>query len=364
MKRKKSVRWIEGGIAILFGVVCVFLVGKYYYNVHISSFKGTARQECIKVLEHELLKRDNMKVSLYSNRSQAVLSKEEMVKDTVELNITGVGKRSYAIPLHRRLNNLEVLPEYRVMQSYILLLSPLSADTLLHSWQKSVPDSGLRLSVRVGVTDFFEKETFSYAGDTVHLADADSLFSCYLGMRSEVEVTGFASYLWYRMFTEDEWYTLFFLFFAVSGLVMVVANFRSVLRWIRIGLHKLFPSWISLPAMETAKEASPVLVVQGLTFCPNNHMLIGENGKTKLNPQMACLFMLFAKAEGHQLPKVDIMEHLWPDGNCTIHSLHSAISRLRKELHACSDVDILDVSVAYKLCRPKEDEIVMPTEQP
>lgn len=136
MKRKKSVRWIEGGIAILFGVVCVFLVGKYYYNVHISSFKGTARQECIKVLEQELLKRDNMKESLYSNRSQAVLSKEEMVKDTVELNITGVGKRSYAIPIHRRLNNLEVLPEYRVTQSYILLLSPLSADTLLHSWQK------------------------------------------------------------------------------------------------------------------------------------------------------------------------------------------------------------------------------------
>lgn len=351
-------------MAVLLGIVCAFMAGKHYYDAHVSSFKDSARQKFVQILEQELVKREDMEQPIWSNRPRSVLSKNEMVKDTVKLILPKIGQRTYVIPLHRRLNNLEEVPEYRIMQSYILLHSPLRADTLLRLWQKSVSNSGHRLSVRVGVTDFLEKETFSYAGDTARLADADSLFSCYLGMRSEVEVTGFASYLWYRMFTEDEWYTLFFLFFAASGLVMVVANFRSVLRWLRIGLHKLFPSWISLPAMETAKEASPVLVVQGLTFCPNNHMLTGENGKTKLNPQMSCLFMLFAKAEEHQLPKVDIMEHLWPDGNCTIHSLHSAISRLRKELHACSDVDILDVSVAYKLCRPKEDEIVMPTEQP
>lgn len=340
-------------MAVLLGIVCAFMAGKHYYDAHVSSFKDSARQKFVQILEQELVKREDMEQPIWSNRPRSVLSKNEMVKDTVKLILPKIGQRTYVIPLHRRLNNLEEVPEYRIMQSYILLHSPLRADTLLRLWQKSVSNSGHRLSVRVGVTDFLEKETFSYAGDTARLADADSLFSCYLGMRSEVEVTGFASYLWYRMFTEDEWCTLFFLFFAVSGLVMVVANFRSVLRWIRIGLHKLFPSWISLPAMETAKEASPVLVVQGLTFCPNNHMLIGENGKTKLNPQMSCLFMLFAKAEEHQLPKVDIMEHLWPDGNCTIHSLHSAISRLRRELHACGDVDILDMSVAYKLCRPQ-----------
>lgn len=350
MKRKEYI-WLIGGIvAVLLGVVCAFMAGRYYYDAHVSSFKDAARQELVRVLEQELVKREDMKQSIWSNRSQRVLSREEMVKDTVRLILPEIGERAYAIPPHRRTNNLEALPEYRVAQSFILSRSPLSADTLLHAWQKLVAGSGFRLSLRVGVTDYSEKETFSYVGDTAHLADADSLFSCYLGMRSEVEVTGFARYVWHRMFTAGEWCMLFFLFFVAAGLMMAVIHFRWVFRVLRTCGHKLFPSFISLPEEK--------LVVLGLTFRQDSCLLKGEKGSRKLNPQLTCLFLLFAQAEKNQVPKTYIMERLWPNGNRTDHSLHSVISRLRRELHACGEADILDMGVAYKLCRPKEDETI------
>lgn len=347
MKRTKTVELINGSMAILFGIVCAFLAGKYYYDAHVSSFQKRARQACTEVLEQELVKREDRKRPIWSNRPQRVLSRKESVKDTVVLRFSEVGKRAYAIPPHRRSNNLEALPEYRVAQSYILLRSPLSADTLLHAWQKSVPGSGFRLSLRVGVTDFSEKETFSYAGDTAHLADADSLFSCYLGMRSEVEVTGFARYVWHRMLTAGEWGLLFLWFSVAAGLVMAVIHFRWVSRVLRICGHRLFPSWISLPGEK--------LVVLGLTFLPNSCWLEGEKRSTKLKPQLARLFLLFAQAERNQVPKADIMERLWPNGNGTDHSLHSAVSRLRGELHDCGGLDILDLSIDYRLVRVECD---------
>ena len=159
-------------MAVLLGIVCAFMAGKHYYDAHVSSFKDSARQKFVQILEQELVKREDMEQPIWSNRPRSVLSKNEMVKDTVKLILPKIGQRTYVIPLHRRLNNLEEVPEYRIMQSYILLHSPLRADTLLRLWQKSVSNSGHRLSVRVGVTDFLEKETFSYAGDTARLADA------------------------------------------------------------------------------------------------------------------------------------------------------------------------------------------------
>lgn len=347
MKKTKTINLINRSLAILLGLVSAFLAGKYYYDAHVSSFKETARQACTEVLGQELVKREDLKQPIWSNRPQRVLSREEMVKDTVVLRLSEGEKRVYAIPFHRRTNNLEALPEYRIAQSYILLRLPLSADTLLHAWQKSVPVSGFRLSLRVGVTDFSEKETFSYAGDTAHLADADSLFSCYLGMRSEVEVTGFARHVWYRMLTTDEWGMLFVWFSVAAGFVMVVIHFRWILRGFRIYGHKLFPSWISLPGEK--------LVVLGLTFLPNSCWLEGEKRSTKLKPQLARLFLLFAQAERNQVPKADIMERLWPNGNGTDHSLHSAVSRLRGELHDCGGLDILDLSIDYRLVRVECD---------
>ena len=158
-------------MAVLLGIVCAFMAGKHYYDAHVSSFKDSARQKFVQILEQELVKREDMEQPIWSNRPRSVLSKNEMVKDTVKLILPKIGQRTYVIPLHRRLNNLEEVPEYRIMQSYILLHSPLRADTLLRLWQKSVSNSGHRLSVRVGVTDFLEKETFSYIYNQASTAD-------------------------------------------------------------------------------------------------------------------------------------------------------------------------------------------------
>ena len=337
-------------MAVLLGIVCAFMAGKHYYDAHVSSFKDSARQKFVQILEQELVKREDMEQPIWSNRPRSVLSKNEMVKDTVKLILPKIGQRTYVIPLHRRLNNLEEVPEYRIMQSYILLHSPLRADTLLRLWQKSVSNSGHRLSVRVGVTDFLEKETFSYAGDTARLADADSLFSCYLGMRSEVEATGFAYGVWYRLLTVGQWTILFFLFAFTVGGMMCMFHFQVVGSWCRACRHHFFPLPVpSDDAAEADQEASSPLKVLGLTFYPDNLWLEGNKGRRRLSPQLALLFRSFVDAAGYQLSKGEIKELLWPDGNCNVHALHSAISRLRKELQECGEVDILDLSIAYKL---------------
>lgn len=272
-------------MAVLLGIVCAFMAGKHYYDAHVSSFKDSARQKFVQILEQELVKREDMEQPIWSNRPRSVLSKNEMVKDTVKLILPKIGQRTYVIPLHRRLNNLEEVPEYRIMQSYILLHSPLRADTLLRLWQKSVSNSGHRLSVRVGVTDFLEKETFSYAGDTARLADADSLFSCYLGMRSEVEATGFAYGVWYRLLTVGQWTILFFLFAFTVGGMMCMFHFQVVGSWCRACRHHFFPLPVpSDDAAEADQEASSPLKVLGLTFYPDNLWLEGNKGRRRLSP--------------------------------------------------------------------------------
>lgn len=241
MKEAKTVKLIHGSMAVLLGIVCAFMAGKHYYDAHVSSFKDSARQKFVQILEQELVKRETLQQPVWSNRTKNVLSKNEMVKDTVKLILPKIGKRTYVIPIHRRLNNLEAVPEYRLIQSGILLRSPLSADTLLHSWQKLVANSGHRLSVRVGVTDFSEKETFSYAGDTARLADADSLFSCYLGMRSEVEATGFAYSVWYRLLTVGQWTILVLLFAFTVGVMMCMFHFSGCRQLVQSLPASFFP---------------------------------------------------------------------------------------------------------------------------
>ena len=340
----------------MLGILCIFLLGRHYYEAHVSSFTEEARPQFIRVLEQEIVKRKDLAQRIWSNRKKEVMSKEEMVKDTVIVKLSDGIRRKYAIPLHRRENNIEKIPEYRITQSYILFLSPLEADTVLGAWQKSLLGSGFRLSVRVGVTDFSEKETFSYAGDTACLADADSLFSYYIGGRSEVEITGFARGVWYRMLTADQWAILASLFVFTLGITMCICCFRVVGNRCRACLHRVFPlQAFSDDAAGVSNEApsSPLLVL-GLKFHPDSLLLEGNKGSRKLPPQQASLFRAFADAAEYRLSKAEITNLLWPDGNFNDHSLHAAISRLRKELRSCGDVDILDLNAAYQLRKSYE----------
>ena len=131
---------------------------------------------------------------------------------------------------------------------------------------------------------------------------------------------------------------------------MCMFCFQVVGNRCRACLHRIFPLPVfSDDAAGAGKEASSPLVVLGLTFHPDSLWLEGDKGSRQLSPQLALLFRSFADAEEYRLAKGEIMKTLWPDGNCNVHSLHAAISRLRKELQKCGDVDILDLNVAYKL---------------
>ena len=344
----------------MLGILCIFLLGRHYYEAHVSSFTEEARPQFFRVLELELVKRKDKAQRVCSNREGEVMSKREMVKDTVIFIRSGAGERKYAIPLHRRENNIEMIPEYRMTQSGILYEYPLEADTVLKAWQKSLTASDFRLSVRVGVTDFSEKETFSYAGDTACLADADSLFSYYIGMRSEVEITGFAHGVWYRMLTAEQWAILASLFVFTLGITMCICCFRVVGNRCRACLHRVFPlQAFSDDAAGVSNEApSSPLRVLGLKFHPDSLLLEGNKGSRKLPPQQASLFLTFANAAEYRLSKAEITTLLWPDGNFNDHSLHAAISRLRKELRSCGDVGILDLNAVYQLRKSINEEFI------
>lgn len=343
---------------VMVGIISAVLIGCFRFNYRMKEYEEQARSKFIKVLENEVRKREVLSGELLSNRTKKVLSETEKVNDTVIVNISGLGKLKYTIPPERQIYNIENSPECRVQQSYVFMRSPLVADNVWCAWRDSMPTPRLELSVRIGITDWESNEHFSIAGDTIHQADSDSLFSYYIGMRSEVMATGYVRYCWYRMFTSSDWILVISLGIFFCGIFLMIAYQFSIL-YRRLLPSKKQENQISQSQCNSQSSDKNHIVYQlpsGFSFNSQFNLLSGTKGSIKLTPQTALLLRVFLGMEHYQIGKRVLIERMWSDHSGTNQRLHSAISRLRTALKACGNADILDLNEFYELIFLVEEE--------
>ena len=347
-------------IYTVIGIVAAGITGWFLYQDRMEFWKAQACSTFRIALEKELQERSGIEMYLYMNgnvslpKNSIVLEKEPI---TVSME-SKHGKKDFVIPYEKHIHNIERSSDIRGMHSYLLHVQPLKADSLNRLWENLLAEMEFpgRTIVRTSVTDWWERETYAYSGDTLYVAKLDSLISYYMGYRCEIGVTGYMYYPWWVSFTLKD---------KVLLCVLVLACF--LLFFIQEYVVRLFHRFFVKEVSTVIEKKVPVFVVEksqshiyrledNLYFDTDSGKLIKANACVKLSPLLAKLLQGFLEAENYRLSVNEILDLLWPNDVATSERVHTAIRRLRKSLSEISDWRIENGNSGYQLKSPHSIE--------
>ncbi len=347
-------------IYIAVGIVVAAVTAWALYQNRTEYWRAQACKTFQKALIQELQKRDTMDVFFLSSGTSELSSKfDKDKKESVKRKITSeFGEKEFIIPYEKYKNNIESTLGTHGMYSYVLAMDPLKADSLNVLWEKLMAEKDFfgRTMVRTSVSDWREHETYAYSADSLSVQRSDSIVSYYLGLRSEIGVTGYIYYPWWKTFSLKDVFLLSLLIIGCCLLFFIQEYF------IRL-YHRLFVKQVStvilkeVPVIAADKTESHIYKMdEDLLFDAGLGMLKRMNNPDeflKLMPQGAKLLQGFLDAEKYTLSVNEILDLLWKgDKNAQEGRVHTAIKRLRENLLSFSGWTIVNITSAYQLRPP------------
>lgn len=333
-------------------IVTVVLLANVFYKYHIrkKDWGIQLRTTFITALEKSLEARGREDLYVVSEHLGNNNYKEDsLIRVTVN---SGNGDKDYYIPLFKHYNNIADNPSVRLVDSVILEDYPLDNDSLNQFWDsllclKSI--SG-KASIRVSVTDLSGNVSTVYSKESQSLLASDSLFSCYIGYRCEVEVTAFASFSYLDALS------------MLDLLELCILMMMIVLLFWRIYTYKaLYTDKNALLEPSVAKTAISVIthnekmddvyaLGNDIFFDASVRALRKGSQTIKLLPQVTTLLVGFMKADNNRMSIPEICFLLWPDGSGTSERVHKVVARLRASLSdVSSDITIVSGNYKYQL---------------
>lgn len=348
-------------IYIIIGFVVAITTASFLYKDRKGYWNEYARKSFIQELKEELQKRE-MKDSPYLFWGVNIpFAHKDSLQKNIFREVTIInehGKRTYKIPSFKIEHNIENNREVRSIQSYILEIDPLIADSLNLGWRRYLQEKRFsgRSVVRVSICDLWEKETKNYSNDSLIVNKADSLFSFYIGCRSEIEVTGFLFLPWWKTFFIKDVILLcgivlisFLLPFSLKHIYVFFQNYIFKKEIVILEKH--------IPVI--ASRESDVNIYQldaGVLFDYESRVLRRIDKSEQLTPQLADLLKLFLEAEGYLLTNVEIAEALWPNTIDAKNNIYSAIKKMRISLSHISFCTVDNKKSSYQLIIPHSIE--------
>lgn len=344
-------------ITFAIGLIAASTAAYYLHQNRKELWNEYAQNTFAKVLNEDLQKLATEDVPYLYWRVRASSTRKDSFQDLSLKEVTiesEYGKKTYKIPIFKLDHNIENDRSIRSIQSYILQKHPLIADSLNSNWTKSLQKMGFsgRNIVRVSVLDLLEQETKHYSNDSLVLNRADSLFSFYVGCRSEIEVTGFLDLPWWKTF---------FLKDIVLLCALLVICF--LLPFIKKYINKLYRTYIIKTEIITIEKQVPVIATEkskvhiyqldtGVVFDYNTRELRKINKSEPLAPQLADLLKLFLEADDYMLTNIEIAKAFWPYTIDAKNNIYAAIKKLRINLSRISFCTVDNKNSAYQLKIP------------
>ena len=141
-------------------------------------------------LQHEIEQRDTiLQANFRSNKN--FLNEENEYQDSVRLSNEKGEFKSFYIPKKKWENAYTQDKRQMTIYTYFFAEMPLSADSLQATWIRASGLSKARNILRLSTTGWDGQVSRSYPASSARPQPGDSLFSCYLGARAEIEVTAF-----------------------------------------------------------------------------------------------------------------------------------------------------------------------------
>lgn len=347
-------------ICVTIGLVAAITTAYFLHQNKKEYWNEYARKSFAEVLRGELQKREMKDVPYVSWGMASSSSKGTFQNDSLkEVTITtAAGEKTYRIPAFKLDRNIEDNLKMRMLHSYILEMHPLVADSLNLGWTKLLQEMGFpgKNIVRVSVIDLLEHETEYYSGDSLVVNKADSLFSYYVGYRSEVEITGFLYLPWWKTFFLKDLVLL-------CSILMICFLLPFLFMYINRLYHTYFFKTEIKTEIKVVEKPIPVLITEkssvhvyqleaGVVFDYDSRE-IRKNGQVELlTSQIADLLKLFLEAENYLLTTVAIAEAFWPNTMDAKNNIYSAIKKLRMNLSHISLCTVDNKNSSYQLKIP------------
>lgn len=265
------------------------------------------------------------------------------------------GKRSYQIPETKFTHRLFNEERKNAILSVLLEEHPLHPDTLVQRWDSLLVQKGVSatIGVRLSTTDLLEQTSVTYSHGNEKVSPADSLLSCYMGFRCEVEATGYTSYPFWQVVG---WKRSILLLLPWLGFCLVFLFYKKLILFYSHKFVKEKTIIIEKPVQVVNPADSPIYQLEeGVLFDTLQRTLTKGTQVQSLAPQVAILLKLFLQAKDCRLTEEEIYNNIW-NGAGNSNKLYVLIRRLRQSLEGISTWVICCENGAYYLRKPHSPE--------
>lgn len=307
-------------------------------------------------LNEDLARRGDLKVEFHGGRRLMSVAKS----NPENVFITSkYGRRECKIDSIKHVNNVTFDAELRGVYSVVLEDYPLVCDTIEAIWKRRLSNQNIMAStgVRVSVTDLDNHTTSDFSKTFGHKSLKDSLASCYIGYRCEVEVTGFINYAWLSNMKFRDIFVFAVPLLVIMILYIIGYSFRDKIekyftKEVPVIIEKEIPVIVEKEILVIATEKSQSHIYKlpdGTLFNFDDSSLKNGEGRNHLSNQNKTLLKAFVEADNNRLTSDEIQSLLWPKGNGTPDTVHQSVSRLRSILEKASKMTLSNEDNAYQL---------------
>lgn len=278
----------------------------------------------MEALRLEVKKRENVEVPIIPVYKPKKAMLKETLPDSVTLQ-TEDGARTYYIPKEKIEHSLIREREKRILLTILFEDYPLALDSFDFHWDSILNAGGIRAShsLRYCVTDSRERTVITYSKGVQSPLAADSLISCYMGVRCEMEVTGYVVYEWWHLMEWWQWLVLCFPYLAMTILCFFNGYARKIFQYMFVrhevvavekvvAIEKVVTVEKVIHVADVRLEEAKTYCLGGSIYLDLNKKLLYENQECKtLPPQLFKLLILFLESSNGKLSNDEIMEGIW-----------------------------------------------------
>ncbi len=338
------------------GIVAAGFTGWFLYQYRLEYWQTQARDAFRSALQEETQKWKGIPMYLHlSGGFRLPDDSTDIKKEPIKLLLTSeYGQKEFWVPYEKHARNMERSRDTRGAHSYLLHVSPLSADSLNLFWKNRLAAMGFpgTTAVRISVSDWQEHESYTYSEDSLYLSESDSLFTYYLGLRCEVGMTGYLYHSWWMVLSRKD-KVLLAVLVASCILLFFIQEYVSKV------YHRLFVKEkhivVEKEVPVVAGHGNPSHIYQleaGVYFDAASRLLKRGDDVVNLPPLLARLLQGFLDAEDNRLSNDEILHLLWPDGSGSSNKMYQNIRRLRDCLSLVSCCIIERGNFTYQLKIP------------
>lgn len=309
----------------------------------VEQWDMIARETFKEALRKDLQSRDNIKIEFYGE--QKLVSLRTRIPQSVFI-ISERGRREYKIDSCKYVHNITSDSQNQSIASVVLEEHPLKSDTVNRLWKVLLDRKKIvaRTKVRISVTDLDNNITSESSELWDPLAVTDSLCSCYVGCRCEVEITSFINYAWLENM-EFKDYLIF------SCPILIVMFLYVIWYILEDKIKKIFVK--EVPIIPVEGKVLPICKLGDGLYFDFEESLLRKNDKCEhLSPQSKLLLKAFIEAKDNCLSTESIMALLWPNNNGTSDKVHQSVTRLRGVLARISQITLSNENYTYRLKFP------------